>query len=491
MVIGNRTENHRPLDKALVREMEKIVRKENVLSSKEDLICYGYDATNLESLPGLVVFPREANEISEILTLANKNRFPVVPRGLGTGFSGGSIPVQGGVVLVMTRFNRVIEIDTENLIAVVEPGVITGDFQKQVEKLGLFYPPDPASQLYCTLGGNVAECAGGPRAIKYGVTKDYVLGLEVVLPTGEVINTGVKTVKGVVGYDLTKLFVGSEGTLGVITKIILRLIPMPEARKTMMVLFRQVEDAAIAVSKIISSKIVPSTLEFMDNASIQCVEDYLKMGLPRDAGALLLIEVDGDQEILPKYINQIDRITSELNRYSMEIAENEKEADALWKARRAISPASYRLNPTKMAEDITVPRNQIANFIREARKIAEERNLKIVNFGHAGDGNIHTSLMINDKDEDEKKRAEEAIEEIFKLTVRLGGTLSGEHGVGITKAPYVHMELSRDAIEVMKKIKRVLDPNNILNPGKIFDAPHPLPLPQGERGRVRRKIFKT
>ena len=460
---------YRPLDRNLLRQIERIVGKENILSAKEDLICYGYDATNLEALPNLVVFPGKGEEISDLLKLANEHRFPVVPRGMGTGFSGGSIPVRGGVVLVMTRFNRVIEIDTENLIAVVEPGVITGDFQKEVEKLGLFYPPDPASTLYCTLGGNVAECAGGPRAVKYGVTKDYVLGLEMVLPTGEVINTGVKTVKGVVGYDLTKLFVGSEGTLGVITKIILRLIPMPEARRTMMVVFRQVEDAAIAVSKIISSKIVPSTLEFMDNASIQCVEDYLKMGLPRDAGALLLIEVDGDREILPKYIDQIDRITSELNRYSMEIAENENEADALWKARRAISPASYRLNPTKMAEDITVPRNQIANFIREAKKIAEERNLKIINFGHAGDGNIHTSLMINDKDEDEKKRAEEAIEEIFKLTIKLGGTLSGEHGVGLTKAPYIDLELNQTTIEVMKKIKMALDPNHILNPGKIFN----------------------
>jgi glycolate oxidase len=459
---------YRRIDKNLIGQIEKTVGKENVLTSKEDLICYGYDATNLEALPDLVVFPKGAGEISEILLLANQHRFPVVPRGMGTGFSGGSIPVRGGAVLVMSRLNQVIEIDTENLIAVVEPGVITGDFQKAVEKLGLFYPPDPASTLYCTLGGNVAECAGGPRAVKYGVTKDYVLGLEVILPTGEVIQTGVKTAKGVVGYDLTKLFVGSEGTLGVITRIILRLIPLPEARKTMMVVFHQVEDAAAAVSKIISSKIVPSTLEFMDNASIQCVEDYLKMGLPRDAGALLLIEVDGEREILPEYISKIDQITLSLNRYSFDVAETDKEAEALWKARRALSPASYRLNPTKIAEDITVPRNQIAPFIREARRIAEERKLKIINFGHAGDGNIHTSLMINDKVEGEKKRAEEAIKEIFMLTVKLGGTLSGEHGVGLTKAPYVGLELDQGAINVMKRIKEVLDPNHILNPQKIF-----------------------
>jgi glycolate oxidase len=459
---------YRRLDKNLIRQIEDIVGKDNVLSSKEDLICYGYDATNLEALPNLVVFPGKVEEVSAILKLANKHRFPVVPRGMGTGFSGGSIPVLGGIVLVMTQFNRIIEIDTENLVATVEPGVITGDLQKAAEKLGLFYPPDPASQLYCTIGGNVAECAGGPKAIKYGVTKDYVLGLEVVLPTGEIVHTGVRTMKGVVGYDLTKLFVGSEGTLGIITKIILKLVPMPEGKRTMMVVFRTVEDAATAVSRIISSKIVPSMLEFMDAASIRCVEDYLQIGLPRDAGALLLIEVDGDREILEKYIEKINRIALELNRYEMKIAADEKEIELLYNARKAISPASYRLNPTKMAEDITVPRNRIATFIRESRKIAEERGLKIINFGHAGDGNIHTSIMINDKNEGEKEMAEAAIEEIFKLTLRLGGTLSGEHGIGITKAPYIGLELDPAAIEVMRKIKRVLDPNNILNPGKIF-----------------------
>lgn len=456
------------LNRNLIKQIRVICGEENTFSSKEDLICYGYDATNLEGPAELVVFPKTANEISEILGLANKFKFPVVPRGMGTGFTGGSVPIQGGVVLVMTRFNRVIEIDKKNLIAVVEPGVITGDFQKQVEALGFFYPPDPASQLYCTIGGNVAECAGGPRAVKYGVTKDYVLGLQVVLPTGEVIHTGVRTMKGVVGYDLTKLFVGSEGTLGIITKIILRLIPLPEARQTLMVVFHKMEDAAIAVSNIISSKIIPSTLEFMDSASIQCVEDYLNLGLPRDAGALLLIEVDGDREILPKYIQKIDQLTLELNRYEIKIAANDQGAEILWKARKALSPASYRLNPTKIAEDITVPRDQIVTFIKEARRIAEKNHLKIINFGHAGDGNIHTSLMIDDKNEDEKRKAGAAIEEIFKLTIRLGGTLSGEHGVGLTKAPYIDLELDQVTIEVMKKIKKVLDPNNILNPGKIF-----------------------
>ena len=458
------------LTEDLKRQIRAIAGDENTLSSREDLLCYGYDAINSEGLPELVVFPGSTKEISEILILANRNRFPVVPRGMGTGFSGGSVPALGGVVLVTTRLNRILEIDTENLIVVVEPGVITGDLQKEVEKRGLFYPPDPASVLYCTIGGNTAECAGGPRAVKYGVTKDYVLGLEAVLPTGEIVETGVRTMKGVVGYDLTKLLVGSEGTLAVITKIILRLIPLPEAKKTAMVLFRDVEDAATAVSRIISSKIVPSTLEFMDNASIRCVEDYLNIGLPRDAGALLLIEVDGDREVLPKYMARIDEITSGLKRLEMKVAENEEETQILWKARRALSPASYRLNPTKLAEDITVPRTEIATFIRESNRIADERRLKITNFGHAGDGNLHTSIMIDEKNEGERKRAEEAMEELFKLAVRLGGTLSGEHGVGLAKAPYIHLELKHEALEVMKKIKRTLDPNNILNPGKIFPA---------------------
>jgi len=456
------------LSKDVIKQIKAICGEEHTSSSKEDLICYGYDATNLEGPAELVVFPGTAGEISEILKLANQYQFPVVPRGMGTGMTGGSVPIQGGVVVAMTRFNRVLEIDQKNLIAVVEPGVITGDFQKQIEALGFFYPPDPASLLYCTIGGNAAECAGGLRAVKYGVTKDYVLGLEVVLPTGEIINTGVRTVKGVVGYDLTKLFVGSEGTLGIITKIILRFIPLPEARQTLMVVFRKVEDAALAVSNIISAKIIPSILEFMDNAAIRCVEDYLHLGLPTDAGALLLIEVDGDREVLPKYIQKIDQITKALDRYEMKVAENEKETEALWKARKALSPATYRLNPTKVNEDITVPRDQIATFIKEANRIAERGRLKMVNFGHAGDGNIHVTLMIDGKNEDERKRAEVAIEEIFKLTLRLGGTLSGEHGVGLTKAAYIDLELSPATIDVMKRIKKVLDPNNILNPGKIF-----------------------
>ncbi|MEK7828791.1 MAG: FAD-binding protein, partial [Deltaproteobacteria bacterium] len=281
------------LSKNIITEMINIVGKENISTDREDIICYSYDATNQKFLPDAVIFPKGAEEISLILKLANKEVFPVIPRGAGSGFSGGSLPVEGGVVVSLERMNKILKVDADNLIAIVEPGVVTGDLQEEVERLGLFYPPDPSSLKFCTIGGNVAECAGGPRAVKYGVTKDYVLGLEVVLPTGEIINTGAQTIKAVVGYDLTKLMVGSEGTLGIVTKIILKLIPLPEAAKTMLAVFTDMRDAAKTVSKIISSKIIPSTLEFMDKDSIKCVEDYSGMGLSDNVDALLLIEVDG------------------------------------------------------------------------------------------------------------------------------------------------------------------------------------------------------
>ena len=295
-------------DKAIANQIREIAGKENVFDDKETRICYSYDATNLRYLPDLIVYPTTREQISAILKLANEARFPVIPRGAGTGFTGGTLPVGGGVVLVLTKMNRILQIDPDNLLAVVEPGVVTADLQKEVEKISLFYPPDPASLKTSTLGGNVAECAGGPRAVKYGVTKDYVLGLEVVLPTGEIISTGVQTVKGVVGYDLTKLMVGSEGTLGIVTKIVLRLLPLPKAKRTMLAIFPTIEAAATTVSQIISSRIIPTTLEFMDNATIRCVEDYLHMGLPVQAGALLIIEVDGGPEAIAQDIQEIQRI---------------------------------------------------------------------------------------------------------------------------------------------------------------------------------------
>lgn len=456
------------LDKAAIKNIQKIVGEENVAQDKETRICYSYDATNIKYLPDLIAYPRTPEQISAILKLANEAGFPVIPRGAGTGFTGGTLPVEGGVVLVLTKMNRILEIDADNLLAVVEPGVITVDLQREVEKIGLFYPPDPASLKTSTLGGNVAECAGGPRAVKYGVTKDYVTGLEVVLPTGEIISTGVRTVKSVVGYDLTKLLVGSEGTLGIITKIILRLLPLPKAKRTMLAIFPTIEGAATTVSQIISCRIIPTTLEFMDNATIRCVEDYLHIGLPVNAGALLIIEVDGHPEAVAQDIQEIQNICLANQAIEAKVAKDDKEAEELWKARRSVSPAVVKLNPTKINEDITVPRSKVAEILRRVEAISKKYNLIIVNFGHAGDGNIHVNVMIDKRRPEEVERAHSAVREIFAAALELGGTLSGEHGIGITKAPYLSMELGDLGVQVMKRIKKAFDPNNILNPGKIF-----------------------
>ncbi len=456
------------MNKEVKKQIEHIVGRGKVLDDQETKICYSYDATNIRYLPDWVVFPETAQQISEILKLANRARFPVIPRGAGTGFTGGTLPVQGGVVLVLTKMNRILKIDPENLLAVVEPGVVNFDLQKEVEKLGLFYPPDPASLKTSTIGGNVAECAGGPRAVKYGVTKDYVMGLEAVLPTGEIISTGVQTVKGVVGYDLTKLLVGSEGTLGIITQITLRLLPLPKAKRTLLAIFPDIEAAGMTVSQVISSRIIPTTLEFMDNASIRCVEDYLHIGLPVEAGALLLIEVDGIPETIAQETDEIRTICQANRAIEVKVARDEKEADELWQARRSMSAAVVKLNPTKINEDITVPRSKVAEILRRVEAIAKKYNLIIVNFGHAGDGNIHVNVMIDKKRADEAERAHRAVEEIFAAALELRGTLSGEHGIGITKAPFIGLEIGDIGLEVMKRIKKSFDPNNILNPGKIF-----------------------
>ncbi|MDP3029510.1 MAG: FAD-linked oxidase C-terminal domain-containing protein [Deltaproteobacteria bacterium] len=449
-------------------KIENIIGKKNLFTSQEDRICYAYDATNLFYLPDAVAIPGTAEEIDAIMQLANQEKFPVTPRGAGTGMTGGALAVNGGLVLALTRLNRILEIDTENLIAIVEPGVITGDLQGKVEKVGLFYPPDPSSLKFSTMGGNVAECAGGARAVKYGVTKDYIIGLEVILPTGGIISTGVRTRKGVVGYDLTKLFVGSEGTLGIITKIILKLLPLPEARKTLLAIFDRLDTAMQTVSGIISARIIPAALEFMDQTAISCVEDYLPPGLPREAGALLLIEVDGRKEAVESEANKVFQLCRKFGAIDIRTAGDESEASLLWQARRAVSPALFKLRPHKISEDIVVPRSHIAEMVSRAKAIGTENDLIVLCFGHAGDGNIHINIMIDREDRAEVNRAQRAREQIFRTAVELGGTLSGEHGIGITKSPFLGLELNPLAVETMKKIKTALDPNNILNPGKVF-----------------------
>jgi len=453
------------LKPSVLRELKSIVGPANCLASPEELLVYSYDATRQESLPGAVARPRTAREISEILRLANRERLPIVPRGAGTGMSGGSIPARDGIVLSLERMNDILEVDDENFIAVVEPGVITGDLQREVESRGLFYPPDPASRAFCTIGGNVAECAGGLRAVKYGVTKDYVLGLEVVLPTGEIVNTGGRTVKSVAGYDLTKLIVGSEGTLGVVTKIIVKLLPLPESVRTLAAYFNDVKSAAIASSDIMAAGIIPRALEFIDQAALRAVEGYLKEDLSRGAGAMLIVETDGPPDAATREADRSAGIMTRAGAVRVVRAGSDAERELLWKARQSISPALYALKPKKVNEDIVVPRSRIADILREIGDVAQRHGLLIVNFGHAGDGNIHTNIMIDDAD---LPRADAAVREIFTATLRLGGSITGEHGVGLTKAAYLPLETGPDAIAAMKRIKQALDPNNILNPGKIF-----------------------
>ena len=456
------------LEKRILDELTKIVGPDNVATDRQDLICYGYDATQMEFLPDAVVHPGSPEEVAAVLKLANRERFPVFPRGAGSGFTGGALPKGGGVVLVVTRLNRILRIDTENLVAEVEPGVVTEQFQLAVEKLGLFYPPDPASLKFSTLGGNVAENAGGPRCVKYGVTRDFVMGLEVVLPTGEIIRTGGETYKGVVGYDLTRLLCGSEGTLGVITKIIFKLLPLPEAKKTMLTIFDSIDGAAKAVSTIIGNKIIPTTLEFMDYATLQCVNKRFSLGIPENGRAVLIIEVDGDRELIEKQAARIQDLVAPLGLVECKVAKDAAESEALWKVRRLVSPSLRDVNPDKFNEDIVVPRSRVPDVIRVIERIQQKYAIPIVNFGHAGDGNIHVNVMIDKNVPGQEELAHQAIAEVFQAALDLNGTMSGEHGVGLAKQPFIHLELKPAQVAAMQAIKAALDPNNILNPGKMF-----------------------
>lgn len=448
------------------KKIERVIPG-RVFTDREDLFCYGFDASSTEGVPSAVVRPVDTEEVSKIAGFAFNNKVPIIPRGAGTGMTGGSVPLKDTAIISLEGMNRIIDIDEKNMIAVVEPGVINFHLQEKLEETGLFYPPDPASMKFCTLGGNVAENAGGPRALKYGVTKDYVLGLEIVLPDGRVMMTGGKTYKGVVGYDLTRLLVGSEGTLGIITKIFLKVLPMPEEIITILCTFSKMDDAARTVARITSSSIIPRTLEIMDHESISAVENYRKFGLPLNAEALLLIEVDGSNAAVSGDAEKIASICTSCNG-NVSVASDPFAKQRVWEARRAVSPALYRIKPTKINEDIVVPRGRIPEIFSSLRKIAEKYGLIIANFGHAGDGNIHVNVMTDKNDPEEYGKAKRAVKDIFEATLELGGTISGEHGVGITKKQYVGMELSDMNIEVMKKIKNIFDPRGIMNPGKMF-----------------------
>ena len=436
-------------------------------SNPEDLACYGFDACGLEGVPSAVVWPETTEHVAQIMKYASENGIPVVPRGAGTGMSGGAVPLKGSVVLSMEKMNRILELEKSNLTVLVEPGVINGRLQREVEDHGLFYPPDPASMNFCTIGGNVAENAGGPRALKYGVTRDYVMEIEAVLPGGNIINVGVRTHKGVVGYDLVRLLVGSEGTLAVATKIRLKLLPLPEDILTLLCLFTDLEASGKAVSAIISSRIIPRTLEFMDKEAIKAAEKFQPLGLPDTVEALLLIEVDGHMEAIRKEAGKVADICMKLGA-DVRMAEDEAARNRLWECRRKMSPALFHICPGKMSEDIVVPRDRIPQMLTGLRRLSEDSGIPLVNYGHAGDGNIHVNLMVDRSNEKEYRKIDALVREIFTLTLGLGGTISGEHGVGITKAPYIGMEIKESELALMKGIKKLFDPKNILNPGKIF-----------------------
>ncbi|WP_409275330.1 glycolate oxidase subunit GlcD [Neobacillus sp. SCS-31] len=446
-----------------------IVSQENYEDTQTSRLVYSYDATpNYQALPEAVISPRNTREVSEVLKICNEHRIPVVPRGSGTNLCGGTCPVEGGIVLLFKHMNKILEIDEANLTITVQPGVLTGQIIQAVEARGLFYPPDPGSMKISTIAGNINENAGGLRGLKYGVTRDYVIGLETVLPNGDIIRTGGKLAKDVAGYDFTRLFVGSEGTLCVVTEAILKLLPLPETKRTGLALFRDLESAAMAVSKIIANKIIPATLEFLDNATIRVVEDYVKIGLPVHAEAILLIEQDGPPEIVERDMAKITEICMQENAFSVEVAKTEQEAEALRMARRTALSALARLAPTTILEDATVPRSEIARMVKSITEIAGKYNLTICTFGHAGDGNLHPTCPTDIRNREEMDRVEKAFEEIFARAIELGGTITGEHGVGIMKAPYLEMKLGKEGVAAMRAVKAALDPNNIMNPGKIF-----------------------
>ncbi len=454
---------------SFVESIIGVVGAAHVRRDADALLAYGTDALKQGHPADLVVLPGSTAEVAAIARLCHDLRVPLVPRGAGTGYSGGAVPIRGGVVLSLERLNRILAIDEANLLAIVQPAVITGDLQAAVEARGLFYPPDPQSLKECSIGGNVAECAGGPRAFKYGVTKRYVLGLEAVLPGGEVVRTGGKTVKNVVGYDLTQLLVGSEGTLAIVTEITLRLVPKPPAVATLRACFDHVDAAARAVSALIRRRVVPVTLELMDRDSLEAVAAYVGERLaPEGTTAMLLIEVDGMAEAVEAEAVEVAAACRESGAIEVLRAHTEQERDALWRVRRETSYALRRIAPLKLNNDVVVPMGRVPELFALVERLRREFDLPIPSFGHAGDGNIHVNVMVDPADADALARAQRAVEALFAGVVALEGSISGEHGIGIAKSRYLGLELSPEAIDLMRRVKHAFDPHGILNPGKIF-----------------------
>ena len=457
------------LSSQFVTVVEAIVGSQFVRRDEASREAYGADALRQGRPADVVVLPASAAEVANVLRLCDQARVPLTPRGGGTGYTGGAVPSAGGVVLSTERLNRILEIDEANLLAIVEPHVVTADLQSAVERVGLFYPPDPASLQQSVIGGNVAESAGGPRAFKYGTTKRYVLGLEAVLPTGEVITTGGKSVKNVVGYDLTQLLVGSEGTLAIITQVILRLIPKPAATGTLRATFASIEDAVQTVGAIVADRVVPAALELIDAACLEALQASSESGLaPEGTGALLLIEVDGTAQSVVGEVDQVIRVCKACGATDVRQAHDAAEREELWRLRRDLSLALRAMAPRKINHDVVVPKARIPDLFTIINRLSRELDLPMPSFGHVGDGNIHVNILLDPADEAAAERARLAEARLFEEVVRLEGSISGEHGIGFSKAPYLRLELSDDAIALMRRLKQAFDPHGILNPGKIF-----------------------
>lgn len=442
----------------------------DILTANEDLIPYGFDGTaTLKERPLAVVFPRSTAQVSDVVRWARQANVPIVSRGNGTGLSGGSVPIAGGIVLCLNHLDKIVELDRANLTLRAQAGVVTQEIFAAADAAGLFYPPDPGSMKISTIGGNVAENSGGLRGLKYGVTRDYVMGMEVVLADGSICHLGNACVKDVAGYSLRDLFVGSEGTLGIVTEVLLKLLPRPTARRTLLATFVAMDEAAATVSSIIAAGIVPCTLEFLDRRTIQCVEDFAHVGLPRDAEAVLLIEADGHPDAVADEVAQIEKLCRDHRATTVRVAADAAEATRLATARRSAFSALARLRPTTILEDVTVPRSELAGMIRDVETIARKHDVQIATFGHFGDGNLHPTILTDERDTAEMHRVEAAITAIVEAALARGGTITGEHGVGLAKKPFLRRQLGDASFDLMKLVKRSLDPDGLLNPGKIFD----------------------
>lgn len=452
------------------RFFKQLLGEDNAYFDEAHRRAYSYDATRKSFLPDGVLFPRDENDVCEILKFCNTHQIIIIPRGAGSGFTGGALAVNGGLVLGFEKYmNKILEIDLENLVARVQPGVINSALQKEVAKFGLFYPPDPASMEYSSLGGNVSENAGGMRAAKYGITKDYVMALRAVLPSGELIRAGKRTIKDVAGYNIAGILIASEGSLAVITEITLKLIALPKLKKTAMGVFDSVQSAMNAVYKTLSKGVTPVSMEFLDRLSIQAVEQKFHKGLPTDAGAILIADVDGNvKESVESDLAVLKESFKDCNAREFRVAKDEAEAADIWFARRNCSQSINIYGTLKLNEDITVPRSKLPELLKGIEQISSKYGFKVPCFGHTGDGNVHTNVMIPDKnDEKQVQKGHEAITEIFKLAVNLGGTLSGEHGIGLSKAPFMKLAFSEAEMNLFRAIKKAFDPNNILNPHKM------------------------